>query len=67
MTGGNPSSLPLIATSQATGLAQGVGHKRRLDGFQISSYCPELKDWNEDLVQRARSFLEVKQSTSLKL
>ena len=30
-------------------------------GFQISS------DWNDDLVQRARSFLEVKQSTSLKL
>jgi hypothetical protein len=36
-------------------------------GFQVSSDCPEHKDWNDDLVQRARSFLEVKQSTSLKL
>ena len=34
-------------------------------GFQVSSDCPEHKDWNDDLVQRAASSL--RHAASLKL
>ena len=68
--------IPAMLGKQAHRMVRGGRRHRRAQawdttadwtGFQVSSDCPEHKDWNDDLVQRARSFLEVKQSTSLKL
>jgi hypothetical protein len=65
-TGGNPSSLPLITTSQAEqGWRKAWDTTADCTGIQVSLDCPEHKDWNDDLVQLASS--KVRHAASLKL